>query len=470
MSSNYVGSQSSKVQDGLVGRVRSYNEIIEFLSSRRVIDHNESALHRMRQLDIAFDSLSTRFDLILIGGCNGKSSTINFTSKLLNEENFKVGTVYSSHFLSYNERIAVNSQVINNKQFAEYTNDVINVVEQNKIDATAFEILAMAALLFFRSEKVNIAIFEVGIGGKFDAINAFTPKISAVTRIAEDYIDILGDSLDKVTEDMMGIAKKDCWFISAEQSKLRLQKMKEFSDVNGAIWAMPIRKLATLPYIYEQLYGKSASLAERITQLYVEDIRKQFSPFLRGNLLATTKGQRGRPTLEAKRQAELNPVKTLKSFWNEEFTLVRGCFEVLDKEKPTILLDNAHNLEAIINLFLGIRLLHYQRPIKGLALILCLKDFIKSQEVIKHIRYLLKRVNGQVFFLPIKGDANYINPENLSQLAKTVNIKAKACKTFAEAFDAAKKVVDERQGLVCISGHASLITEYWKDKGIKKFN
>src|SRR3990172_6750753 len=76
------------------------------------------------------------------------------------------------------------------------------------------------------------------------------------------------------------------------------------------------------------------------------------------NFMENKKGKRGRPTLEAKRQAELHPIQTLKGFWTEHFDLLRGRFELLDKEKPTMLIDNANNLDAFSNLFLGIRLLH----------------------------------------------------------------------------------------------------------------
>ena len=85
-------------------------------------------------------------------------------------------------------------------------------------------------------------------------------------------------------------------------------------------------------------------------------------------LLTKQKGQRGRPTLEAKRQSELNPKRTVEQFWKETPTTLPGTLPILDKEKPTILLDNASNLDAFKNLLLGIRLLHYQRPLKGLTL------------------------------------------------------------------------------------------------------
>jgi hypothetical protein len=87
-------------------------------------------------------------------------------------------------------------------------------------------------------------------------------------------------------------------------------------------------------------------------------------------LLTKQKGRRGRPTLEAKRQSEMNPKKTIGQFWKEEHGTLPARFQVLDKEKPTILLDNASNLDAFKNLLLGIRLMHYQRPLKGLSLII----------------------------------------------------------------------------------------------------
>lgn len=462
-------STTLKYEPG-IGKIRSYGEIVDFLDGRKNMEYSEASLKRMRELDKIFDNITSKIDIILVGGTNGKSSTINFASKLFKTEGFKVGAAYSSHVLTYNERIAINSLNIQNKQFSEVLNEVINAVELQKIEATTFEIMTIAALLFFKLEGVEVALLEVGMGGMYDATNICNPKIAAITRIANDHADVLSEDLDKIALEMLGIAKKDSWFISAEQSKIRLQKMKDWIDERGSKWAMPIRKLAMLPYIFEQLYGRSASLAERITQIYVEEIKKKFSPFLRGNLLATQKGQRGRPSLEAKRQAELNPIKTLKGFWSDEFELLRGRFELLDKEKPTILLDTAHNIDALNNVFLGIRLLHYQRSIKGLALIMGISKEINSNDVIKLIRYLFKKITGQVYFVPLTNESNYYNPEELANLAKDLNFKAKSCASFSEAFELSKKNVDERQGIVAICGHQSLITEYWKLKGIKKLN
>ncbi len=446
---------------------RSYSEIVAHLDSLKSYDYSEQAVQRMQKLDQLCGSPSTKLDIVLVGGTNGKSSTMHFASKLLKEEGYKVGIAYSKHILTYNERISIEAQDIANKSFAEVVEEVIDIAEDKKLQATAYEIMTVAALKHFVAESVKVALIEVAYGGRLDGANAFKPVIAAVTRIADDQKGILNKDLDEASFEMLAIAKAGCWFISAEQSKLRLQKMKTWIDERDIKWAMPIRKLALLPYIFEQLFGRSASLGERIAQIYVEDVQVKFSPFLRGNLLATQKGQRGRPTLEAKRQSELNPIKTLKTFWAEQFDLLKGRFELLDKEKPSILLDNAANIDALENFFLGVRLLHYQKSLKGMALIIGLSEAVNMTEALKLLRYLLKKVGGDVFFVPLPNSPCH-SVQTLLAEAKDLNIKAKGFASFAEAFEQAKISVDERDGLVIVTGSLSLVSEYWKHRGMKK--
>lgn len=461
-----------KKSDSSFGKVRSYNEIVEFLTNLKAYDYSEAAVIRMRQLDKALGEPTSKFDLILVSGTNGKSLTMHFAAKLLAEEQCKASASYSSNFLSYNERIVLGNEAISNKAFTDTLNEVINTAEQESVAATAYEIMHMASFVYFAEEKQEVVLAEVCYGGRLDALAAFTPKIAALTRVADDSIGALGTDLDQVAFEMLEIAKPGSWFISAEQSKIRLQKMKSLADERGVLWAMPIRKLSALPYIFEQLYGRIASLGERIAQIYVEDIKNKFSPFLRGNLLATEKGRRGRPTLEAKRNSELNPIKTLKGFWTEQFDLLKGRFELLDKEKPSVLIDNASNFDAFTNLFLGIRLLHYQKPLKGLYIIMGLSAAVDATESLKLIRYLLKKVNGTMLFINLPQNAEGLachDAEVLATMAKDMNIKARSCISLSEAFDLAKVGVDERDGLVVICGAPSMVTEYWNMRGIKKF-
>src|SRR5262249_25208507 len=139
-------------------------------------------------------------------------------------------------------------------------------------------------------------------------------------------------------------------------------------------------------------------------QIFIDNFANKNTLILENSLLAKQKGQRGRPTLEAKRKKTENPKKTLEQFWKDEVSDLAGRFQILDKEKPTILLDNARNIDALKNLLLGVRLLHYQRPLKGLIFIFgCDSKQMDIEEFLRLLRYFSKKNSCQVIFCPIEG-------------------------------------------------------------------
>lgn len=452
------------------GKQRSYNEVIEFLDAHWKTNAHDKSLNCIKQLDQAFESPSQKIKTILVAGTNGKSLTIHFTAKLLRQEGLSVGAFFAPHILTYNERFTLNSEAISNKTFTELANEVINASQAMGLTPNSYDILTMMALLFFKQSNVDVAIIEVSEGGTYDATNICNAKIAAITRVTPDN----AADMEASIHDMLGIVKKDTIVISGDQSKLNLQIMLTTTENKGGIWAMPIRKLAPLAYPFEQLHGRCAALAERISQTFVNEILKQESTIISGSLLSKPKGTRGRPTLEAKRQAELNPQRTLEQFWKDEQCSFPSRFQLLDKEKPSILLDNAQNLDAFENLLLGIRLLHYQRPLKGLTIILgCNNETMDVGEFLKQLRYFFKKTSGSVIVCPVatvpghKGNASW-DVEKITNDIKSMKIKARSSANFKEAFEAACKSVDERHGLVVIAGSSSIVSEYWHYKGMKK--
>jgi len=453
-----------------VGKQRSYNEIIEFLDSNWKTNSTDKSLTVMKKLDQAFSNVSQKLNTILVAGTNGKSLTVNFTSQLLKEEGLSVGSFFAPHILTYNERLSVNGEMVSSKSFTDVANEVLNTAETLQVTPNSFEVLTMMALVYFKQSNVDVALLEVSEGGQWNATNICTPKIAVITRVTDDK----EANIVASTKEILEIVKPGTHVISADQSKLNLQMMLEITESKGGTWAMPIRKLAQLPYPFEQLHGRCAALAERISQVFVNDILNRDSIVVSGSLLTKQKGQRGRPTLEAKRHLELNPKRTIEQFWKEALAAMPGRFQLLDKEKPSILLDNAANLDAFANLLLGIRLLHYQRPLKGLTIVLgCNNQDLDMPEFLKQLRYFFKKTSGSVIVCPVnhvaghKGSESW-DVEKVTNDIKSMKIKAKSSKSFKEAYEAAIKSVDERHGLVVVAGSPSLVSEYWKYKGIKK--
>ncbi len=456
-----------------LGKQRSYNEIIEFLDSNWQTNKADKNLTCMKQLDKAFGNVSQKLNTILVAGTNGKSLTINFTSKLLADEGLSVGAFYAPHILTYNERISLNNEIIANKTFAELGNEVLNTAESLGLTPNSYELLTMMALLYFQANNVDVAVLEVSTSNNTDATTLCVPKIAAITRVTIDD-ESQTEKADALIHDMLGIIHQGTYVVSADQSKLYLQSMLEIVKSKGGTWGMPIRKLAALGYPFEQLHGRCAALAERISYVYVNQFANKDAVVVTSSLLTKQKGQRGRPTLEAKRQSELNPKKTVEQFWKDTEHSLPGRFQLLDKEKPSLLLDNASNIDAFKNLLLGIRLLHYQRPLKGLTLLIgCNNPDINLNELLKMLRYFFKKTSGSIIVCPVEavpGQPGTIswNVEKVTNDTKSMKIKAKSAKNFKEAFEAAQKSVDERHGLVVITGSSAIVTEYWRYKGVKK--
>ena len=447
--------------------LRTFPDIIEYLDRLPAYEYGARAVARMQQLNELFGNVMYAVNTILVGGSTAKSLSIHFATQLFNEEKIATAALYSSHFLNYNERIALSGETMPSKVFGDIMTEVIQKVEGAGIAATAHELMLLVGFLYAVEQKVAVVLVEVAVGGSNDVASICRPLITAITRIADDATGLIGSTEEAVLRELTSLARPGAFFVSSEQSKIVLQQMKKLVEDRGGNWVMPIRKLAPLPYVWEQLYGRTASLGERIVQMYVEDISKQFSPLLRGNILATQQGQRGRPTREAKRNAEMNPIKTLKSFWRAQSSFMRGRFEILDKEKPVIVLDNASNTDGLKNVFLGVRLLHYQKALKGFVLIMGALRTLDTQALFNELRYLFRKVPGEVFFIPLI-DADSCVPEELVAIAREQHIRARACSSFEEAFLTAKGQVDVRDGLIAVAGSPRLVSAYWRMREIKR--
>lgn len=454
---------------------RNITEITEYLDSHWSLVDRKESLERAKQLNQALGMVSEKVPVLLVAGTNGKSLTVHLAAKLLKEEGLKVGTFSSPHVLTYNERIGINNEAISNKLLLDVANEVITTAEQLNINANSSELLTLMALKYFAEQSIDVAMFEVDQDGESNPVNICNPKILTITRVTPHNVKVESDGLKEIIQNISGLIKTDTVVVSGDQSKSHLQYMQELTETRGGKWAMPIRKLSALPYPFEQLHGRCAALAERIAQMYIEFFYNSNVTITSDSLLSKPKGQRGRPTLEAKKQLELNPKKTLEQFWKDEASDLPCRFELLDKEKPSILLDNASNIDAFKNVLLGTRLLHYQKPLKGLTIILgAAQDSLHNEEFLKLVRYFFKKTSGQLFICPIDnslpgvGEDKSWDVEKVTNDVKSMKIKARPCKTFEEAFELAKKSVDERNGLIVITGSKSIVSNYWRVKGIKK--
>ncbi len=157
---------------------------------------------------------------IHIAGTNGKGSVAHMLNSILIAGGKKTGLFTSPHLIRINERIKINNREIPIGRLNKYIDELFDVLEKNKkIQPTYFDALTLSALRYFREEKVDIAIIEVGLGGRLDSTNAIHPEISVITDISLDHIHILGNTVSEITYEKAGIIKKRSIVVTSNQEQ-----------------------------------------------------------------------------------------------------------------------------------------------------------------------------------------------------------------------------------------------------------
>lgn len=156
------------------------------------------------------------FPLIVVGGTNGKGSVCAMLEAILTNAGFHVGCYTSPHLLRYNERIRIDQQEIGDIDLCEAFNEIEIARKNSGVSLTYFEFGTLAAMLLFIRAKVDIAILEVGLGGRLDAVNVFDADCAILTSVGMDHMDYLGATREEIGFEKAGIFRKGKTAICAE--------------------------------------------------------------------------------------------------------------------------------------------------------------------------------------------------------------------------------------------------------------
>ena len=184
-------------------------EVEEWLHSRIGLNFR-SGLGRMQRAVDLLGNPERTYPIIHVTGTNGKGSTIAFMRELFVSHGKKVGTFTSPHIISIHDRICINGQPIAEEDFVRIANQVKEmekILLETHDHLSFFELLTLIALLYFKEQGMDLVLLEVGIGGLLDTTNVVTGEIAVITSIGLDHQETLGDSLEKIAEQKAGIFK-----------------------------------------------------------------------------------------------------------------------------------------------------------------------------------------------------------------------------------------------------------------------
>src|SRR5688572_17981244 len=211
----------------------AYNKALDYLYSfvDYSLKHSSELAKAEFNLDRVFALMEelgnphTKYPIIHVAGTKGKGSVSALCASALQAAGYKTGLYTSPHLWDYTERIQINGEPISHEQLIELVEEVKPAVAKIP-KLTTFEITTALGFLAFAKNDVNAAVIEVGLGGRLDATNIVTPKVSIITSISYDHTAVLGNTLAKIAGEKAGIIKEGVSVVSAPQTEEALEVLE----------------------------------------------------------------------------------------------------------------------------------------------------------------------------------------------------------------------------------------------------
>ncbi|NMD70522.1 bifunctional folylpolyglutamate synthase/dihydrofolate synthase [Bacillus sp. DNRA2] len=322
---------------------QTYDEALDWIHGRLRLGI-KPGLKRMEWMMERLNHPERNIKTIHIGGTNGKGSTLTFLRSILEEAGYYVGTFTSPYFEHFNERISINGKPISDKEMLELANTIKPLAEElEKTELggpTEFEVITAMALYYFaKINPVDIALFEVGLGGRFDSTNVIHPLLSIITSIGLDHTNILGDTYEQIASEKAGIIKNGVPIITAvkqpEAQQVILDKAKQ---VNASLYQLGTEfkatDILTLPNGAE--FNFSSALLKALNKLQISMLGQHQ---IDNAALAVMASQ-----ILSQFYAFLFDEQQIRKGLNKAYW--PGRFELISAQ-PTIIIDGAHNQEGI---------------------------------------------------------------------------------------------------------------------------
>lgn len=311
-------------------------KLIEWISSQKRLAPKVS-LDKMRSLCEVYGNPQNNIKYIHVGGTNGKGSTVTFIKSILRNAGLNVGTYISPYVVKFNERISYNDDYITDEELIKISNYIISKYEVLEklgiLKPTFFEFVTLIAFIYFSQQKnIDIVILEVGLGGLLDATNIITPLASVITNIGYDHMKVLGNTLEEIAINKLGIVKPNIPLFTIQNDLLTEIFVKKTMEKKSPLTVIKLDDISNI----------------EVSEFYTKFDYKELKD-LEINLLGKYQTENASIAIELVKYLNDNNFFTISidnifqglknSFWP-------GRLQVVSKD-PLIILDGAHNIDGI---------------------------------------------------------------------------------------------------------------------------
>lgn len=400
--------------------MNTFEEVQSFLYSQLPTYQNQGPtalnykLDKIGRMVDAVGNPHEQYKTIHVAGTNGKGSVSHHLAAILHAAGYRVGLYTSPHLKRFTERIRVDGLEISQAYVVNFVNGHMPLIEEEK--PSFFEITVLMAFDYFASQNVNVAVVEVGLGGRLDSTNIIKPELSIITNIGYDHQYILGDTLAEIAAEKAGIIKHHVPVVVGEKqeevSEVFESKAKEFqSDVFFA---------SDNPIMDEDISYKAINK---------RTVRKAIDVLV----------QRG---WVVKDEHIIAGFKALDTTWT-----LNGRWQVIS-ENPLIVCDVAHNQDGIRHVLTHISKCKYT----SLTFVL---GMVKDKNIYEILS--LFPSGAEYVFCQASND-RAVDAEELLQVASSQGKNGQVIKDVNEAIRAVKKSTNE-DGLIYIGGSTFVVAE-----------
>ena len=433
---------------------RTYSTVVRHLLDRtnyerlRVVKYDEKTfkLDRMRKLLKKLGNPQDDLRCIHIAGTVGKGSTCSMITNMLKHCGYTVGAFTSPHLVEITERIAINNQPIGQSAFTSLMREVIQAADQSDRKTTYFELLTAAALKYFADQAVDMAVIEVGLGGRLDSTNVISPEISIITTIDLDHTHILGSTVEAIAAEKAGIMKPGIPCYSVPQSPGVTAVLREHAE----------RIDCPLQIIGEEIeFSSRIGMSDDLGAHTRVCVIAESSQFM--HLPVPLPGEHQASNCAAALSA-ISHLKKIETdiddggiFRGLAETKMAGRMEIVWNQ-PRILVDGAHNPISLTSLM---RSIGSYVPYDSMVCIFgCCED--------KDINTMLDNLTiggDKIIFTAAKGQPRAMDPHELNRAF--MEQRGRACQVASgieEALEIAARAVS-RDDLICVTGSFYLAGE-----------
>ncbi|WP_316805572.1 folylpolyglutamate synthase/dihydrofolate synthase family protein [Pedobacter nototheniae] len=390
----------------------------------------------------ALDNPQNKFKTIHVAGTNGKGSTSHMLASVLQAQGYKTGLYTSPHLKDFRERIRINGKMMAKTEVCSFVQQQKQLIE--KLEPSFFEVTVAMAFDYFAKHEVDIAVIEVGLGGRLDSTNIITPEISVITNISMDHTNMLGNTLTEIAGEKAGIIKRGIPAVIGEtqneSSVVFINKAKEtgseiiFADQQLKAKNIAVKNGKLSLSVYHENDLKYNKLQSDLTGIY--------QPKNIITVLETLEILNQKTQIKTNTEGIYNGLKQVK-----KLTGLQGRWQTLGKN-PLIICDTGHNEAGITEVVKNIGL----TPYKNLHFVF---GMVKDKDISKVLSLLPKEAT----YYFCKPDLERgLAADELRQQAAAFGLKGDVFNSVAEAKAAAVSNA-VKEDLVFIGGSTFVVAE-----------